>query len=159
MIIEIILIVLGILTLVLGIGNFIVGAYIWGTLFVIGGLWSISLGIIYLIQLRKQKKQSKKESEINIDEVLDDNVVMNDLTEEEIIESLEKEEQLSELNNETQEFEKAVTFTNEVIPTPNVESDDLEKLDKDSQITTEIDDIDRNVEIIQDMADTVSEEE
>lgn len=57
MIIETILVILGVLTTILGIWNIIIGAYIWGGLFLVGGIWAIGLGLIYISQLRKERKK------------------------------------------------------------------------------------------------------
>lgn len=60
-----ILILLGVLTSLIGLWNLIVGSFIWGTLFIIGGIWSIWLGTYYIIQEKKESatKEGKKEAE------------------------------------------------------------------------------------------------
>lgn len=59
MILNIFLIVIGFLTSVIGIWNIFTGSYIWGTLFGLGGIWSIWLGTLYVIQDREEEKLRK----------------------------------------------------------------------------------------------------
>lgn len=105
MVIEIILIILGILTAVLGLWNIIIGAYIWGTLFLIGGAWSISLGTLYILQLKKAKQNKKEEPEVapqTETKPVDEGLLTQDLfaTDEEIeIKDSNDEENLPELES------------------------------------------------------------
>lgn len=82
-----ILIFLGVMTILLGIFNLIAGSYIWGTIFILGGIWSIGIGIFYFIQDEKDKKKRKaqealqREAEINTTHPIDEGLLTKDLFE------------------------------------------------------------------------------
>lgn len=126
MVIEFILIILGVLTLLLGIWNIIVGAYLWGILFAVGGIWSTALGIIYIKQIKrnkeKEKKRLQKQSSIDLSES-----VPEEIDEPEV--QVEEFEIDSNLFDEVSEFDKAMLYTDEAVPTPRQREDDLDNSD------------------------------
>lgn len=155
MIIEIILIILGILTLVLGVWNFVVGSYIWGSLFIIGGVWSIWLGVVYIIQLRKIKKNKNINLETkSVVDLSSPIVEIKPEPETEINTNVPVEIEVEPIN----EIDHAVYFTNEAIPNPKFESDNLD--DYDSNTLPSLEEIDPDIEIMQDLVkeDIISEE-
>ncbi len=148
MIIEIVLIILGVLTFGLGIWNLMISAYIWGSLFLIGGLWSFALGVYYLIQDRKAKKAAKIEEEQSFMDVEITPDINAPILDEPIISSEDvpiEDKTQEELN----EFNKAVSFTNDVIPESSINTQSLDEIEVD--LTPKSNEVDRNVEVIQDL--------
>lgn len=92
MVIEIILIILGILTSFLGLWNIIIGAYIWGFLFLVGGIWSIALGVLYILQLRKAQKNESSAIKPAEKSEIDEEAIIDNLTKEDLFNSDNNEE-------------------------------------------------------------------
>lgn len=124
---EILLIVLGVLTVAIGIWNLIAGATVWGALFLAGGIWAAGLGIYYIRQRKKgavpadDKTEQEKPSETAPEKpaesaqapaVSHDTKHSAEGTEKAAAPQAAPEDE----DNEDAAFERAIRFTNSAVP-------------------------------------------